>query len=1143
MNFPIRSGRFCKATTPDKRNSKEAFVFTSQIIGIDRPGVKVMSAIGHNSEHSGNWVRVSRSRPCPKCGKPDNCTVSADGGAVWCGRVDVGAVRQNAGGQWLHLLADRPGWAPLPPRPEPKKRKSSGSPAVAAELYRRAYDLPRRLLELATDLGVSVESLRSLGVGWSGAWWSIPERSASGLTIGIQRRWKDGRKYQLPGGARGLAFMPGRWSRGDGPILIVEGASDVCALDALGLASVGRPGASAGADDLAQLLGPIDENRPVWIVAEDDRLKGGKPRELPASHRADCPACQMCWPGLAGARSVAASLAVRLDRDVRVVLPGGGHKDCRVWLKSHIESNLTLAELAGVFLAEVVEVGWEHPPKLIVPPPPAGPSRTLEDWRAEMLARRLESLDAGEGVWLDRSPCGAGKSHATGELIAEAGAALLVVRTHEFAAEVAEDLRKRGVTAEVFPKRVCMGPGVDVAAVNCWSEWADVAERAGLSVVGAVCPGCPFQDSCKLEGGEGYLAKLASANKSPVVLATHSRAAVQGLADLVGDRDLVVIDEDCETVFRPSAEADISSVRDVAAVLDWLRNNPTTLGTEGTPGGVDDDVFETLDALDRAAAAMLANMEGEGHAVRSVRLPPPVEIAPGVQRRAWLAMLRAVKAGIIRELPNDGVWRVVLGAVDRKNLADVVTTGDESSREVLACWRKGVPGNRVVWLLDATQTVAKLRHMLPGANLIDATPAGHLPQRVPAVVVPVDVTRSQKGTRVAGLLRGVLADRPEAVRVGVVCHRPHFRALEELREAGGELGARIARVTWFGRGDGRGSNRWLDECDLIVVLGTPRPGRGAVRNSLLLTGELEAAAMQSPEWSRESRCVLDLGGDRRTVVTGGYTDPRWQEAYRELVLAELRQWQGRGRGILSNGIPVVILTTEDIGLEISDRPTAAIRLGDGPANVLSALEGLGDAIRAQFPKKDIGPSARIRVEDLCASTGLGRRIVQRHLAVLESRGLVVRRDGGRSTTWEPVRSADGPPVDSPATGPVAAVSVVVSPGSVAFPPGGVSVAGGVAGEPAPALSRPSPVAPSPAGRVDREPAQPEPVEREPRASDTPARAPTEKPWTCRHEPHWGPRSWSVAWSPEPPGNPPGRSPPGVAPLPPVPDYLESDWSP
>jgi hypothetical protein len=47
--------------------------------------------------------------PCPRCGRNDNCKLSADGAKLWCGRVSEGSIRENAGGQYLHILIDDPG--------------------------------------------------------------------------------------------------------------------------------------------------------------------------------------------------------------------------------------------------------------------------------------------------------------------------------------------------------------------------------------------------------------------------------------------------------------------------------------------------------------------------------------------------------------------------------------------------------------------------------------------------------------------------------------------------------------------------------------------------------------------------------------------------------------------------------------------------------------------------------------------------------------------------------------------------------------------------------------------------------------------------------------------------------------------------
>ena len=199
-----------------------------------------------NRNPSGGWVRVTRRDPCPVCNGPDNCSVSADGGAVWCGRESVylgsPAVRQNAGGPWLHILRDRPEWTPPP---TPRRRKSSKGKskrflAERAAIAKRAAG--RRLHELCEHLGVDVLSeLRALGVGWfdvaelvelepwQNRWkelpclgvWTVPFRNAAGNVLGIQTRDDSRDKAAISGGELGLIFRDD-FSDRPGPVWMPE---------------------------------------------------------------------------------------------------------------------------------------------------------------------------------------------------------------------------------------------------------------------------------------------------------------------------------------------------------------------------------------------------------------------------------------------------------------------------------------------------------------------------------------------------------------------------------------------------------------------------------------------------------------------------------------------------------------------------------------------------------------------------------------------------------------------------------------------------------------------------------------------------------------------------------------------------------
>lgn len=177
-------------------------------------------------------------------------------------------------------------------------------------------DAPTKRLELASKLGVSVQSLEALRIGWYPGnnerppWWAFPERDATGKAIGINRRFGDGQKKRQEGGSAGLTFTPG-WDQQPGPALIVEGGSDVAAGLTMGLAIIGRPSADGGKRLLAELLRQIPSDREIIVLGENDQKADGK------------------WPGRTGAVSVSTYVAKRLKRPVRWALPPEGYKDLR----------------------------------------------------------------------------------------------------------------------------------------------------------------------------------------------------------------------------------------------------------------------------------------------------------------------------------------------------------------------------------------------------------------------------------------------------------------------------------------------------------------------------------------------------------------------------------------------------------------------------------------------------------------------------------------------------------------------------------------------------------------------------------------------------------------------------------------------
>ena len=261
----------------------------------------------------GDWQRVSKGRPCPVCSRRDWCLFAGPADApvaAICARIESPKRCGEAG--WLHVLRDEgPTWTPwrrnISRAVRMMTKPGNGQPdfdKMTAEF--QAAVRPEALGRLAHNLGLSVESLRRLSVGWA----------AEGRAVGIRLRLPGGRKLAVRGGREGL-FIPSSLEAG-GRLLIAEGPTDTAALLDLGFAAVGRPSCSGGVRLLAELVRQQQPSE-VVIVADSD------------------------GPGKKGADSLAGSL-VAYCPTVRVITPPTGLKDARQWVRS------------GATAAEVQEV-------------------------------------------------------------------------------------------------------------------------------------------------------------------------------------------------------------------------------------------------------------------------------------------------------------------------------------------------------------------------------------------------------------------------------------------------------------------------------------------------------------------------------------------------------------------------------------------------------------------------------------------------------------------------------------------------------------------------------------------------------------------------------------------------------------------
>jgi hypothetical protein len=258
----------------------------------------------------GNWRRVSKSRPCPVCRKPDWCLyIGPDDAptAAICARMESNKKCGAAG--WLHRLRDSLAALPRYKRtvlPAVRLVGNQSGPDLCAAADRwHERMLPPTLDLLAHELGVSAESLCRLRVGWSASHdaWTFPMHDAAGNVVGVRLRRRDGSKLSVWGGHEGL-FIPIDLPQG-GRLLICEGPTDTAALLDLGFSVVGRPSCSGGVRHVVDLVRRLAVPE-VVIVADGDA------------------------PGQRGAGNLAATLAAYCPA-VRIIAPPAGVKDAREW--------------------------------------------------------------------------------------------------------------------------------------------------------------------------------------------------------------------------------------------------------------------------------------------------------------------------------------------------------------------------------------------------------------------------------------------------------------------------------------------------------------------------------------------------------------------------------------------------------------------------------------------------------------------------------------------------------------------------------------------------------------------------------------------------------------------------------------------
>lgn len=252
--------------------------------------------------NSEKMQRVTKSNPCPVCGRPDWCLVAKDGSAAICARIEDGSTKRCGDAGNLHLLGPD-----SKPTRKPFKRYTP-KPAVNIDFAKLSKEFQdrlsgRQLRWLGASLGVSPESLQRLGLGFDGKAFTFPMRDEKLKIIGLRRRFGDGNKRAVTGSSNGL-FIPSELSS-DKPLCITEGETDCGAALDLGFEAVGRPNCNSKVEMTVRFA----RGRKILIICDND------------------------VPGREGAKRLAAEL-IKHCPSVKIICPPPGVKDLRQWKNS-----------------------------------------------------------------------------------------------------------------------------------------------------------------------------------------------------------------------------------------------------------------------------------------------------------------------------------------------------------------------------------------------------------------------------------------------------------------------------------------------------------------------------------------------------------------------------------------------------------------------------------------------------------------------------------------------------------------------------------------------------------------------------------------------------------------------------------------
>lgn len=580
---------------------------------------------------------------------------------------------------------------------------------------------------------------------------------------------------------------------------------------------------------------------------------------------------------------------------------------------------------------------------------------SLSEARRQMVDNRIKSLSE-KGFFFDGSAPGTGKSKADIEAIKNSRTSLTVLPTHDACNELVDRFSKEGISATAYPKLAA-----DTCKMYGTIDQPGLAQKiqaSGLNVATSLCIRCEFYGDCN------YQKERQRARNSNHTISTHARAESTDFS-LFKDKEIVFVHENPLSLLRPCVEVEnLKYFEDLLIICKYARkvvipfNDPSAIEFLNT---LESGVEELIDILanDQFFKDYESSSQNDGEKLPKIKCLPCREKASFYDNGDYI-LHRAMTD--FKKYSNPNALHLAIGYSFGRLKSLFAKVEDYRGRGgkihfcnfLVGFWKTEIP-DQLIWFEDGSFS-AKMVQDLTGVNVVDKTPVGKVKNQIePIQFTQKDITQNTTSETLKSIVRGLLAKYNHCKNVGLICHKCHVPEIESLSSYWKN---RIRKVSYFHSGEDRASNEWLN-CDLLMVLGTPRVPPSATRNLLLSFGKIDAAKFDSDfvsfGWKGQNE-----KGEIIDVVGRKYLDPDWDWANSLLVKETLNQSIGRARSITPEAIPVVLVSTESLGLILSSDNFQEINQSDDStlrvvltATSTSDLEDGAIKLCEESPNRDI----------------------------------------------------------------------------------------------------------------------------------------------------------------------------------------------